>query len=211
MTARLAMNHAASAHARREAYVGPWLPEPVDTRSDPHLGAERGEALELAVLLLLEKLSPKERGAYVLREAFDYPYGEVADVLGLEEANVRQLVSRAKRHVAENRRAPVDRAEQRRLQEAFVAAAKGGDASALERLFAADVASVTDGNGMAHAARAPVVGRERVAKFLASFRDRFWADATVEWVEVNGERSALFLLDGSIIALAVISASAEGI
>jgi RNA polymerase sigma-70 factor, ECF subfamily len=211
MTARLAINLAESAHSRRQGYIGPWLPEPVDTRADPRLGAERGEALGLAVLALMEKLTARERGAYVLREAFDYSYERIAEILGLEEANARQLVSRAKKHVADNRRAPVDRAEQRRLMEAFVVAAQAGDASALEHLFAADVASVTDGNGIVHAARVPVVGRERVAKFLAGFRDLFWARATVEWVEMNGEPSLVFLLDGTIIALAAMSASAEGI
>ena len=211
VTARLAINLAESARSRREGYIGPWLPEPVDTRADPRLGAEHGEALGLAVLALMERLTSRERGAYVLREAFDYPYERIAEIMGLEEANVRQLVSRAKRHVAENRRAPVDPAEQRRLMEAFVAAAQAGDASALERLFAADVASVTDGNGMVNAARVPVVGRERVAKFIAGFRDLFWARATVEWVEMNGERAVVFLLDGAIIALATFSASAEGI
>ena len=211
VTVRLAINFAESAHSRREGYIGPWLPEPVDTRADPRLGAERGEALGLAVLTLMEKLTPRERGAYVLREAFDYSYEQIAEVLDLDEANVRQLVSRAKKHIAENRRAPVDRAEQQRLMEAFVAAAQAGDASALERLFAADVASVTDGNGMAHAARVPVIGREHVAKFLAGFRDLFWARATVERVEMNGEPSLVFLLDGAIIALAAMSVSAEGI
>jgi RNA polymerase sigma factor (sigma-70 family) len=211
VTARLAINLSATAHSRREGYIGPWLPEPVDTHADPYLGAEHGEALGLAVLALLEKLTSRERAAYVLREAFDYSYERIAEVLGLGEANVRQLVSRAKRHVAENRRTPVDPAEQWRLLEAFVAATKAGDASALERLFAADVASVTDGNGMVNAARVPVVGRERVAKFLAGFRDLFWARATVERVEMNGERSVVFLLDGAIIALASISASAQGI
>lgn len=211
VTTRLAINSAESAHSRREGYIGPWLPEPVDTRGDPYLGAERDDALELAVLLLLEKLSPKERGAYVLREAFDYPYEQIADILGLEEANVRQLVSRARKHIAEHRRAPVDPAAQQRLMEAFVDAAQAGDASALERLFAADIASVTDGNGMANAARMPVIGRAHVAKFLAGFRDIFWSRATVEWVEMNGQRSLVFLLDGSILAMATMSASAEGI
>jgi RNA polymerase sigma factor (sigma-70 family) len=211
VTTRLALNVADSAHARHEGYIGPWLPEPVDTHADPYLGAEHGEALGLAVLALMEKLTSRERGAYVLREAFDCSYGRIAEILGLEEANVRQLVSRAKKHIAENRRAPVDPAEQRRLMEAFVAAAKAGDAAALENLFAADVASVTDGNGMANAARVPVVGRERVAKFLAGFRDLFWANTTVKSVEMNGERSLVFLLDGAIIAMASISASVEGI
>lgn len=211
MITRLAINEAASFHERRKSYVGPWLPEPVDTQADPLLGAERSEALELAVLVLLEKLSPKERGAYVLREAFDYTYEQIADILELEEANVRQLVSRAKKHVTENRRAPVDPYEKRRLMDAFVAAAYAGDASALERLFTEDVVSVTDGNGMVNAARVPVNGREQVAKFLAAFRERFWARATVKWVEMNGEQSLVFLLDAEIIALASISVSAEGI
>lgn len=211
VTARLAINLAESAHSRREGYIGPWLPEPVDTRADPRLGAERDEALGLAVLALMEKLTARERGAYVLREAFDYSYDQIAEILELDEANVRQLVSRAKKHIADNRRAPVDRTEQQRLMEAFIAAAQAGDASALEALFAADVASVTDGNGMAHAARVPVVGRQQVAKFLAGFRDLFWSRATVQWVEMNGERSLVYLLDGAIIALASMSASAEGI
>ena len=86
-------NVAQSARSRRETYIGPWLPEPVDTSSDPHLGAVRGEALEFAVLLLLEKLSPTERAAYVFREAFDYPYRQIAEVLQLEEANTRRLVA----------------------------------------------------------------------------------------------------------------------
>ena len=112
---RLAINVAQSARSRRETYVGPWLPEPVDTRADPELGAERGEALQFAVLLLLEKLSPTERAAYVLREAFDYPYRQIADILQLEEANVRQLVSRARKHIADERRTPVSSDEQARL------------------------------------------------------------------------------------------------
>src|SRR5215470_565266 len=100
-TTHLAINVLQSARARRETYVGPWLPEPVDTSADPTLGAERGEALELAVLVLLERLSPTERAAFVLREAFNYPYKDVAEVLHLEEANARQLVTRARHHVAD--------------------------------------------------------------------------------------------------------------
>lgn len=102
-TTRLAINAVQSAHSRRETYVGPWLPEPVDISADPGLGAERGEALQFAVLVLLEKLSPTERAAYVLREAFSYPYRQIADILRLEEANTRQLVTRARRRVAERR------------------------------------------------------------------------------------------------------------
>ena len=105
-TTRLAINVIKSARSRRETYMGPSLPEPVDTSADPALGAERNEALEFAVLLLLEKLSPKERAAYVLREAFDYSYREIAHILRLEEANTRQLVTRARQHLAAGRCAP---------------------------------------------------------------------------------------------------------
>ena len=133
---RLAINLAESARSRHERYVGPWLSEPVDTSTDPQLGAERGEALEFAVLLLLEKLSPTERAAYVLREAFDYPYRQIAEILQLEEANTRQLVARARHHIIDGRRTYVSSAEQRRLLEAFIAAAERGDLATLEALFA---------------------------------------------------------------------------
>jgi RNA polymerase sigma-70 factor, ECF subfamily len=106
VTTRLAINVVQSARSRRETYVGPWLPEPVDTGADPELGAVRGEALQFAVLLLLEKLSPTERASYVLREAFDYSYREIAEILQLSEANTRQLVTRARKRIADERRQP---------------------------------------------------------------------------------------------------------
>ncbi|PZF87019.1 RNA polymerase subunit sigma-24, partial [Micromonospora endophytica] len=152
-TTRLAINELQSARARRETYVGPWLPEPVDTSTDPFLGAERGEALELAVLTLMEKLTPHERAAYVLREAFDYPYPQLAEVLQSTEPAVRQLVSRARRHVASDRRMPVPEDVQRRLLATFLTAARTGDLTALERLFTADVVSVSDGNGARRVSR----------------------------------------------------------
>jgi RNA polymerase sigma-70 factor (ECF subfamily) len=138
-TTRLAINVVQSARSRRETYVGPSLPEPVDTSADPGLGAERGEALEFAVLLLLEKLSPTERAAFVLREAFDYSYQQIANTLKLGEANTRQLVTRARKHIADGRRSTVSSAEQRRLLNAFIAAARKGDLAALERLFASEL------------------------------------------------------------------------
>ena len=134
-TTRLCINLAQSAHSRRETYIGTWLPEPVDTSSDPGSGAERGEALRLAVLLLLEKLSPTERAAYVLREAFDYSYRQIADMLQMEEANARQLVSRARKHIADRRRTPVSSDEHRRFLKAFIDAARKGDMAGLEGLF----------------------------------------------------------------------------
>ncbi len=208
---RLAINVAQSARSRRETYVGPWLPEPVDTSNDPLLGAVRGEALEFAVLLLLEKLSPTERAAYVLREAFDYPYREIAEVLQLEEANTRQLVTRARQHIADGRRTPVSSAEQRRLLEAFIAAAQLGDLAALERLFASDVVSWSDGGGVVRAARVSIAGRERVAKFISAFASHFWTGVTLTWIETNGQASVRIARDGAIVAVATIDASALGI
>jgi len=211
-TTRMCINFAQSAHSRRETYAGPWLPEPVDTSSDPALGAERGEALGLAILLLLEKLSPTERAAYILREAFDYSYRQIADILQLEEANSRQLVSRARKHIADGRRAPVSPQEQRRLLDAFISAAQKGDTAALEALFAEDVVSYSDGGGIVRtAARAPVSGRERVAKFLASFAWHFWSGTTVAWLETNGQASVLISRDGIPGTFATIDASAQGI
>lgn len=212
ITTRMCINFAQSAHSRRETYVGPWLPEPVDTSSDPALGAERGEALGLAILLLLEKLSPTERAAYVLREAFDYSYREIADILQIEEANARQLVSRARKHIADGRRTTASLEEQRRLLEAFIRAAQEGDMAALENLFAEDVVSYSDGGGIVRtAARAPVSGRERVAKFIAAFASHFWTGMTLTWVQTNGQASVLMSRDGVPVALATIDASAEGI
>ena len=138
-TKRLALNVAQSAHARRETCIQPWHPEQVDAHADPTLGAERREALELALLTLAEKLSPTERAAYVLREAFDYPYRQIADVLATSEANARQIVARARLHLAGEPRRQVSAAELQRFTDAFVDAARTGELMTLEQLLAADV------------------------------------------------------------------------
>jgi len=142
-TTRLAINVIQSARSRRESYVEPQLPEPVDTNADPAFEAERSEALEFAVLTLLEKLSPTERAAYVLREAFDYPYRKIANILRLEEANTRKVVSRARQHIADDRRAPVSSAEQRRFVNAFISAAQRGDVAGFEGLVTSDVVATS--------------------------------------------------------------------
>jgi len=209
-TTRLCINLVQSAHTRRETYIGTWLPEPVDTSGDPGVGVERGEALKLAVLLLLEKLSPTERAPYVLREAFDYSYRQIADILQMEEANVRQLVSRARKHIADGRRTSVSSGEQRRLLEAFIAGAQKADMAALEGLFAEDVVSTSDGGGIVRAARVPVCGRERVAKFIATAA-HFWNGVTLAWVEANGQAAVLVSRDGVPVALTTINASEQGI
>src|SRR3984885_1957260 len=212
ITTRMCINFAQSAQSRRETYVGSWLPEPVDTRSDPSLGAERGEALKLAVLILLEKLPPTERAPYVLREAFDYSYRQIAEILQIEEAKARQLAARARKHVTDERRATVSAADQRRLLEAFIHAAQKGDLASLEGLFAEDVVSYSDGGGIVRtAARAPVTGRERVAKFIAAFASHFWMGMELTWVETNGQASVLLSRYGVPAALATIDASMQGI
>src|SRR5216683_1422092 len=209
-TTRLCINLAQSAHTRHETYVGTWLPEPVDTSSDPGLGAERSETLKLAVLLLLEKLSPTERAAYVLREAFDYSYDQIASILHMEEANVRQLVSRARKHIADGRRASVSSDEQRRFLEAFIAAAQKGDMPALEGLFAEDVVSYSDGGGLVRAAGVRVTGRKRVGTLIAAVSTWCWKGVTIDWVETNGQPAVLILRDGVPIGV-TIDASAQGI
>jgi Sigma-70, region 4 len=186
MTTRLAINLAQSARSRHETYIGTCLPEPVDTSNDPHLGAERGEALEFAVLLLLEKLSPTERAAYVLREAFDYSYQGIADVLKLTEANIRQLVSRARKHISDGRRATVSAA-------------------------ATDIVSYSDGGGVVRAARVPFFGRERVAKFIAAIASHFWTGVTLAWIQANGQLAVLISRNGEAVSLATINGTTQGI
>ncbi len=210
-TTRLAINAGKTARARHEAYVGPWLPEPVDTSADPQLGAERGAALEFAVLLLLEKLTPTERAAYVLREAFDYPYDQIAEIVQTTDVAARKLVSRARKHLTADRHAPAAAPEQKRLLTAFVAAARAGDLSTLERLFAADVVSYSDGGGVVRASRIPVHGATTVAKYLRAFADRFWTDVDVSWVSANGQHAALLRRDGVAFTMVTVTASADGI
>jgi RNA polymerase sigma factor (sigma-70 family) len=137
-TTRMAINLMQSARSRRETYVGRWPREPVDTRPDPWLGAERHQAFAMGVLWLLEKLTPMERAAYILREGFDYPYRDIATVLRLEEANARQVVTRARQHVADGPRVLKTPTEQPHLLRALIAAVQDGDITGLEDLFASE-------------------------------------------------------------------------
>lgn len=211
VTARLAINVAQSARMRRESYIGPWLPEPVDTKADPQLGAERAEALDMAVLLLLEKLNPVERAAYVLREAFDYPYKRIAEILETNEAHTRQLVTRARKHMAAERKEPVSSTAHRRLLEVFLDAARTGSLSGLENVLAEDVVSYADGGGIRGASKIPVVGRLHVSKYLAAFAPRFWPPAEVRWLEANGRPAVLVSAEGNPVALLCVDVSERGI
>jgi RNA polymerase sigma-70 factor, ECF subfamily len=173
-TTRLCINLVQSAHSRREIHSGDWHPEPVDTSNDPGSGAEREEALKLAVLVLLEKLSPAERAAYVLREAFDYPYRQIAGILQLEEANIRQLVFRARRHIADGQHASVSPSDQRRFLQAFICAAREGDMCRLEAFFVEGVVTYSDRGRIARAARVSVSDRKPLGTFITSVSSHFW-------------------------------------
>ncbi|MGW0367012.1 RNA polymerase sigma-70 factor [Streptomyces sp. NPDC002990] len=195
---RLCLNRLTSARARREEYVGPWLPEPVLT-ADGTLGplesAEQRDSVSIALLLLLEQLTPVERAVYVLREAFAYGHREIAGLLNLSEANSRQLYRRAAARVSEGARRPrfePDPVQWQGLVETFLTAARGGDLARLETLLTADVRYVADGGGVVSAARRPILGRDKVARFAIGSLERFAADLPVTVVEVNGSPALLF-------------------
>jgi RNA polymerase sigma-70 factor (ECF subfamily) len=208
---RLALTALDSARARREVYVGPWLPEPVSTAADPAIGAERAEAMSLAVLLLLERLTGAERAAYVLHEAFGYPYARIAEVLETSEANARQLGSRARTHLERERGAVVGRGERERLLGLFLAAAQSGDLAALEAALAEDAVSLSDGGGIVSAARKPVHGRERVAQLILGVLEKFGQGIVPVPVEANGELAMLGMRDGHPVALWTVDIAPEGV
>ncbi|MFC9561593.1 RNA polymerase sigma-70 factor [Agromyces sp. NPDC056965] len=210
-TTRLAINALQSARSQRETYIGPWLPEPVDTSADPTLGAERAEALGFAVLVMLERLTPTERAAYVLREAFAYPYDQICEIVQVSEAAARQLVSRARKHLTGERRRDVPQSEQRRLLTAFLTAAKTGDLMQLERLLSEDVVSYSDGGGVVRASKFPVVGRQRVAKFVRAFHTHFWNGVDITEADTNGQASVILSKDGVTFAVITLVVGAEGI
>ncbi|NGO08218.1 RNA polymerase sigma-70 factor [Streptomyces sp. HC44] len=198
----LCLTRLTSARAQREQYVGPWLPEPVVT-SDGTLGplesAERRDAVSMALLMLLERLTPTERAVYVLREAFAYGHREIAGVLALSEANCRQLYRRAVQRLAAPKArfeaAPEQREE---LIVSFLTAAREGDLAGLEKLLASDVTWWSDGGGKVSAARRPVVGREKVVRFLVGLAERVAAGVDVTVAEVNGAPALLAWQDGAL-------------
>ena len=210
-TTRLAINALQSARVRRETYVGPWLPEPVDTSADPYLGAERAEALEFATLLLMEKLTPNERAAYILREAFDYPYGQIAGILRSTGPAVRQLVSRARKNLTGQRRTRAGATAQKELLTSFVEAARSGDMSALEKLFVAGVTSLSDGDGAHQVSRRPVVGARRVARFLTTISAWFWDGITITWATTNGQAAAVLRRGQDLYGVLTVTGSDDGV
>jgi RNA polymerase sigma-70 factor (ECF subfamily) len=193
---RLSIDALRSARLRREHYVGEWLPEPIvtDPRSDPLREAETTDSLSLAMLVLLESLSPEQRAVLLLRDAFDYPYAEIAPIVGKSEDNVRQLASRARRHVDERRPRFDSSSEQRdELARRFFAAAREGDLESLESLLAEDVVLHGDGGGKVPALARSLHGRSRVARTLMAWMraGRRIAGARIDAAMVNGQPGAI--------------------
>ncbi|GAA3652414.1 RNA polymerase sigma-70 factor [Nonomuraea antimicrobica] len=169
VTSRLAVDRLRWVKSRRESYVGPWLPEPISTSPDVADRAELADSVELALLVVLETLSPLERAVFVLREAFDLPFAEIARIIGRAEPATRQLARRAREHVREKRpRFDVDGNERRRITERFMSAAAGGDLDALIAMFSDQVTVVTDGGGRARAALRVITGPEKAGRYLLS-------------------------------------------
>jgi len=167
ITTRLALNRLRQEKARREQYVGPWLPEPMVQDADPEAAVELADSVSMAMLVVLETLSPLERATFVLREVFDLPYDEIAETLGRSEAAVRQLAHRARNHVhARQPRHQVDKARHLELTTKFMAAAGSGDFAQVVALLAPDSVLVSDGGGKKTAALRPIYGPEKIARFL---------------------------------------------
>ncbi len=220
VVSRLALDRLDSARARRESYVGPWLPEPLLTgrapvasapqAADPEDAAELGEQVSLALLVVLETLSPAERAVFVLREAFGMSTAEVAAALGRSEAAVRQMTHRAREHVqARQPRFDTDRAAQREVTERFLAAAVGGDVETLLAAMAPGVVLLADGGGKVTAARRPIVGSDKVARFLAAVgpQGAHLPGLRVEVSELNGAPAVVAWTDeGPFMALQLVLA-----
>ncbi|WP_141585392.1 RNA polymerase sigma-70 factor [Actinomadura sp. WMMA1423] len=218
----LCLNELASARARRETYVGRWLPEPL-LAGDPMLGpadtAEQRESVSYAVLTLLERLSPGERAVYVLREAFGYPHREIAEILDITEAASQQIFHRAKKHVAYGKaRTEIDEAAARRVVEEFLAAATSGRTDELVRLLSKDAVSVGDGGGKVPARTRAVEGAVEVAKFVwglfkPSEAKRAIVGGSPEmyaWT-ANGDPALVAVVDGRVVAVMCLEVTAEGI
>ncbi|MGC2997324.1 RNA polymerase sigma-70 factor [Streptomyces sp. G35A] len=218
----LCLNQLTSARARRETYVGQWLPEPL-LDGDPMLGpadtAEQRESVSYAVLTLMERLSPNERAVYVLREAFDYPHREIAEILGITESASQQIFHRAKKHITDGRtRAETDEAATRRIVEEFLVAATSGKTEPLVRLLTADAVSIGDGGGKVPARAKAFEGALAVAKFMRGLfkpapSKRALAGGSPEMhiATANGGPAVVAVVDGRVIGIMCLDVTREGI
>ncbi|QKV73425.1 RNA polymerase sigma-70 factor [Amycolatopsis sp. Hca4] len=218
----LCLNRLTSARARRETYVGQWLPEPVfagDRMLGPSDTVEQRESVSIAMLTLMERLTARERVVYVLREAFGYSHGEIAEVLDLTEANCQQIHRRAKQHLAaDRRRVEVDAAAARRIVEEFLAAALSGRTDALVKLLADDAVSVGDGGGAVFSVPRPITGALRVARFLRTL----FTPSEAKWEMVggrpdlyaavaNGVPALVMVVEERVVGIFALDVTADGI
>ncbi|MGW4851325.1 RNA polymerase sigma-70 factor [Streptomyces sp. NPDC004288] len=218
----LCLNQLTSARARRETYVGEWLPEPLFA-GDPMLGpadtAEQRESVSYAVLVVMERLSPSERAVYVLREAFDYPHREIAEILDLTESASQQIFHRAKKHVADGRtRTEIDGAEARRIVEEFLAAATSGRTEPLVRLLTGDAVAIGDGGGKVPARARAFEGAVAVATFLRGLfkpgiakRKMVGGSPDVYATTANGAPAVVAVVDGRVVGVMCLEVTPDGI
>lgn len=218
----LCLNQLTSARARRESYVGQWLPEPL-LAGDPMLGpadtAEQRESVSYAVLALMERLTPNERVVYVLREAFDYPHRKIAEILDITEASCQQIFHRAKKHIAEGKaRTEIDEAAARRIVEEFLAAATSGRTEPLVRLLTSDAIAIGDGGGKVPARTKAFEGALAVAKFMRGLfkpskakRDLVGGSAGIYSTTANGAPAVVAVVDGRVIGVMCVEVTDDGI
>ncbi|OBH87266.1 RNA polymerase subunit sigma-24 [Mycobacterium sp. E2989] len=216
IVSNLSMERLRSTRRQRETYVGPWLPEPILTSEDTAEDVAAAESVSMAMLVVLETLSPLERAVFVLKEVFDFSYAEIASAVERSEAAVRQAGHRARNHVQARRpRFEADRGKKRAVTERFFAAATGGDINDLMQLLAPDVTLWTDGGGKVRQALRPVEGIAKVAAWLAGVTKRPYegveiADMTAEVVDINGGPGIVFSAAGRVIATLTVELDADG-
>ena len=199
ITTRQALSRLRTLGRRKESYVGPWLPEPLLTSPDVAEDVELAESVSMAMLLVLETLTPTERAVFVLREVFDLGYDEIADAVGKSPAAVRQIAHRARAHVAARRpRGAVSPAESRDALDAFQRAADTGDLQGLLDILAPDVVFLGDGGGIKQAVPRPIVGADKVGRLLAAGLGRIAAVGTLRPAQVNGRPALILRADGAI-------------
>jgi RNA polymerase sigma-70 factor (TIGR02957 family) len=216
IVSNLAMERLRSTRRQRETYVGPWLPEPILTETDAAEDVATAESVSLAMLVVLETLSPLERAVFVLKEVFDFTYAEIAETVERSESAVRQAGHRARNHVQARRpRFETDRTTKREVTERFFAAATGGDINELMELLAPDVTLWTDGGGKVRQALRPIEGIEKVAAWIGGVTTRPYegveiTDMTAEMVEINGSPGILIAGAGRVIATLTVELDTEG-
>jgi len=225
VTTRLAIDQLRKAQTRKEAYVGPWLPEPVLTRDGADSAPDAADrvvlddTVSLAMLLVMETLSPLERAVFVLREAFDYSFAEIAAMLDRTEAAVRQLLVRARNHVHDKRpRYPLDDVKRQSIAERFLAACVGGDIAPLLELLSPDVTVISDGGGVVSAATRPVVGLDHVSRFLLGIVKKYekfvedGIDIRIEIapVGVNGDPALVAYADDKVLYVYALDLDEDG-